>query len=150
MPKLGYKPKKSKDGVEPVFTNDDDNTPRFSIRGKNIELAELSDITEVGETLTAEVTLEVVSISKSDAKSDYGNEITFKVKEFYKEGSEKSEKPKSKTKAKAEEAEEEDETDEDAEDTEDDQEDFQKRVFGTSFKKKPKAPSAKEALGKNY
>jgi hypothetical protein len=123
MLKLGYKPEKKDNEVAmPCCGSDPEGTiyPDFSIRGKNLKLAKLDKMVEVGECCEARVKLKVKSISKSDSDSEYANDICFEVHEFSKEG---------------------------ADDADKEQEEYEKNLTGSAVSKKKKKMTAKDSLG---
>jgi len=138
MPKLGYKyakPKKGESGDMPMSIgggSEEEQVPRLSVNGKNLELAGIEDLTNVGTEIEAKVKLRIKEVRRDEktpldaCHGEYCNSTEFEVVEFYPEGVKDPKPPES------------------------DAEKFEKKVIGTPLKKKVKPPSAKEALGENY
>ena len=106
--------------------------PTLMVRGKNLELAKLLNLTNVGTELEATVKLKVKEIRRNDKipldarHEEYANSSEFEVVELY-VSSVKDDEP-----------------------AESDQDKFERGLIGAPMKPKPKPPTAAEALGPNY
>lgn len=135
MPQLGYKYAKPKKGesndmaVPCGSSNDEEQIPRLEIRGKNLSLAKIEDMTNVGTEIEAKVKLRIKEVRRDEKTpldaphGEYSNSTEFEVLEFYPEAVQDAKPPES------------------------DAAKFIKGPAGAVTKQKMKPPTAKEALG---
>jgi len=129
MPKLGYKPK-AHDHAAPVAAESERKEvfPELTVSGKNIQLAKLENLANVGTEITATVTL-VLEEAKIQDDVDWedadtwDNRLTFKVKELYVDDLTGAEPQKT------------------------DQEKYEEGLIGTAVSKNKKTISKQEAIG---